>query len=792
MKQIFFPILLALCATVLEAQTQERYARVEISLIGKNIGDLAALGIETDHGKYVAGRSLTTELSESEVKLVQNAGFQTETLIPDMVKWHKEQAKNPSVELRSGNCFADENPVQTPENYTYGTMAGYHTYSQMLAVLDDMAAKFPNLITVKKPVSDTILTWEGRPIFYVKISDNPNVDEDEPQVLYTALHHAREPNSASQMLFFMWSLLENYATDFEIQALVNNEELYFVPCVNPDGYVYNETTNPDGYGYWRKNRRDNGGGSFGVDLNRNYGYFWGNDNIGSSPNPDAQTYRGPTPFSEPETRMMRDFCREHEFLFTLNYHTSGNLLIYPWAYSDSPADSALIKYAQLFTRENHYHYGTATQTVGYQVNGSSDDWMLAEKGIFSLTPEVGQTGFWPAFDEIDILNKDNYWQNKALALCALRYAEVTDLSNKYLAQSNSDFEFNIRRYGLQDGPITVTLKPISPEIISPAASQTFDLQLFESKNFSFPVALSPSLQTSTNLLFLLETDMGDYVRKDTLRKTFLANSSQVLLFSDDADNFSNWEGNFELTTESYVSAPTSFTDSPNDIYFPGMFAIYDLVNPVNIPADAQFAQLRFQAHWDIQPDYDYAQVRAFDFGANFNTPLCGVYTVSGSGYAGGQPENEPVYEGQQNDWVEEIIDLSDYIGQTIYLEFVFSADGFLELDGFYFDDIRIEYLDSTSSSKIVYSLDDFRLRQNQPNPASGETLIGWENKNGLKGEGNLLVFNALGEKMLEQRVNLSAENQVRLDTRAWPPGLYSYLLRTAEGQTQPVKMTIFH
>ena len=72
----------------------------------------------------------------------------------------------------------------------------------------------------------------------------------------------------------MWYLLENYATNADIKATVDNTELFFVPCVNPDGYVYNQTTNPNGGGMWRKNRRNNGT-SFGVDINRNYGYNWG-------------------------------------------------------------------------------------------------------------------------------------------------------------------------------------------------------------------------------------------------------------------------------------------------------------------------------------------------------------------------------------------------------------------------------------------------------------------------------------------------------------------------------------
>jgi murein tripeptide amidase MpaA len=67
----------------------------------------------------------------------------------------------------------------------------------------------------------------------------------------------------------MWYLLENYGTNDEVTYLVNNHQLYFVPCINPDGYVYNQTTNPNGGGMWRKNRRNNGGGVYGVDLNQN-------------------------------------------------------------------------------------------------------------------------------------------------------------------------------------------------------------------------------------------------------------------------------------------------------------------------------------------------------------------------------------------------------------------------------------------------------------------------------------------------------------------------------------------
>ena len=788
MKQFCLQLLLCCCAFALTAQTSpERYARVEISLTGKNIKDLAALGIETDHGKYLPGRSLTTEISEAELKRVQNAGFQINILIPDLQQWLREQAKNPATTSRSGGCDDAVSAYPTPANYTYGTMAGYLTYQQMLDVLDDMAAKYPNLITAKAIVSDTNLTWEGRPLLYVKISDNANVDEGEKEVLYTALHHAREPNSLSQMIFYMWYLLENYATDPEVKYLVDNEALYFIPCVNPDGYIYNETTNPDGYGFWRKNRRNNGDGTFGVDLNRNYGYFWGNDNSGSSPVTAAETYRGPAPFSEPETRAVRDFCREHDFVFALNYHTSGNLLIYPWAYSDSPADSSFIKYAQLFTRFNNYHYGTSSQTVGYPVNGSSDDWMLGETGVLSFTPEVGTTGFWPAFDEIDGLNRENVWQNLSMALCALRFGELTDKSEQFFSQGTTNLPLRLRRYGLEDGPFTVSFTPLSPEITSPVASQVFNLQPFESADFNFPIAFAPNTPTGKELLILLQVDNGDYVSTDTLRKTYLGGGGLSLLYENSCNDYAGWQGNFELTNETYVSPPACFTDSPNSFYFPNSSVAYYFENTVEIPAGASFAQLRFFARWDIEEDKDFAQVFALDEGFT-PFPLCGSYTELCAGYP--QPESEPVYDGLQTDWVEETIDLSAFIGQAIYIGFLFQSDEFNERDGFFFDDVRIEYADSVSSAPVVYTPDAFRLRQNQPNPASATTLIQWENEKSVSGEAGLLVFNALGEKIFERVVDLKTENQALIDTRSWSPGIYTYLLRTSEGQTSPVKMTV--
>ena len=210
---------------------------------------------------------------------------------------------------------AEYTKYEAPANFTLGSMGGFYRYEEMLAILDDMVEKFPDIISVRKDISD-LKTHEDRAIQYLVISDTPDSqDMQEPSVLYTSLHHARETNSLFQMFFYMWYLLENYESDAYIKQLIDETQLIFIPCVNPDGYIFNQTNEPNGGGFWRLNRRQNEDGTIGVDLNRNYGFEWGHDDIGSSPAPGTSTYRGPEPFSEPETQAVK-FLAEQWEVFT--------------------------------------------------------------------------------------------------------------------------------------------------------------------------------------------------------------------------------------------------------------------------------------------------------------------------------------------------------------------------------------------------------------------------------------------------------------------------------------------
>lgn len=701
MKKRLLPLFFSVFGAVLLAQPALQYSRAKVSLAGASLADLAALGLETDHGLIAPGRFLVNDFSSRELALLSRHGISYEVLIPDVQAWYREQSQgeNPALGFRGGGCNGPEpGPAYdypTPENYEFGSMGGYYTYDEMLATLDKMAALYPDLISPRQPIGD-FLTHEGLPIYWLRVSDKPNLDEDEPEALYTALHHAREPNSLSQMIFYLWHLLENYETDPEVRYLVDNTEMYFIPCINPDGYIYNETIEPFGGGMWRKNRwKADDGNIYGVDLNRNYGYQWGADNSGSSPDPNGQTFRGTGPFSEPETQAVQFFCNNRQFRIALNYHTFSNLLIHPWGYNDQPTeeDGIFKGFGGLMTRENNFTMGTGTETVGYITNGGSDDWMYGEQdskpAIYSYTPEVGPAslGFWPPQSMIDELNKSCLLQNLTAAHLLLNYGEVTDNSEETLATAEGVISLRLKKYGLMDGPITLSVVPASPNVSVLENPETFNLGLLEEAGYSFEYRMDDGIASAEEVLFAVKIDNGQYVRIDTLRKTYLRGALETI-FLDSLSNSDNWTASFlwGLTDADFVSAPSCFTDSPNGNYPDGYEASITLRNPVSL-LEGERAYLKFWARWQIESNWDYVQVQLSTDGATF-IPLCGKYTKPGDGNF--QPAGEPVYDGAQAAWVLEEIDISEYLGnEEAYIRFIIRSDGFVNFDGFYFDDPEV-------------------------------------------------------------------------------------------------------
>lgn len=415
--------LIVLPAQAQERATQERspkYSQVRVHITSKDeILALAEVGLAVDHIDF-RGTYFDVVLNNEEVAILRSLGKGFEVLIDDLEAEYRSRAKLSATEL---NALKTQTPTlyATPSNFHYGNMGGYLTFAEVVAELDQMRTLYPNLISVRQSLG---LSIEGRDLWMVKISDSPDIDETEQEILYTGLHHAREPQSMTTLIYFMWYMLENYGSDATVTGLVDNRELYFVPVVNPDGYVYNQSTNPNGGGMWRKNRRNNGNGTFGVDLNRNYGYRWGYDNSGSSASTSSETYRGTAAFSEPETQVMRNFALSRQFRMANNFHSYGNLLIFPWGFIANfytPDHATYTAWGQDMTQFNNYTDGTANQTVGYLVNGEANDWLYGEQvlkdKVFGFTTEVGTSsdGFWPAQARIIPLADENIYPNLFLA-----------------------------------------------------------------------------------------------------------------------------------------------------------------------------------------------------------------------------------------------------------------------------------------------------------------------------------------------------------------------------------------
>lgn len=322
----------------------------------------------------------------------------------------------------------------------------------------------------------------------------------------------------------MWYLLDNYDKDEQAKAIVDHTELYFMPCVNPDGYIYNIQTNPGTGGMWRKNRRLNTNGTYGVDLNRNYGYFWGN-NEGSSPDPASEVYRGSKAFSEPETRAVKWFTENHRFLIALNHHTYSNVLLYPWGASlkseDAPENKTYTTFARILSHKNKYRYGVSNEMLNYYTSGDANDWMYGEQAsknkIFSFIPEVG-TSFYPPADQIvpDCKNALSMNLNAAALLLPFAITESTD--SAVLQDLNGHLHYDITFCGFpEQGSFTVNIEPLDHWMNPSSTTRVYsDRTLLQSLSDSFPYSLNAAIPHGTTVRYLLKVNNGYYTKADTV------------------------------------------------------------------------------------------------------------------------------------------------------------------------------------------------------------------------------------------------------------------------------------
>jgi len=280
--------------------------------------------------------------------------------------------------------------------------AAYHNYAETLADLDALAQAHP--ATVRRFSLGS--SYEGRQLAGVRISDDATDNLAEPGVFFVGMHHAREHLTVEVVLSLAHLFAES--TDPAVRSLVSERQIYVVPMLNPDGGEFDIATGS--YVFWRKNRQPNAGtAEVGTDLNRNYGYRWGCCG-GSSGNPASETYRGPAPFSAPETDAVRRFVESRPNIRTaISYHSYGDQVLYPYGYTytDVPSDMSQLDHDAFVAMA-----GQMAATTGYRAeqgsdlyitDGDFDDWMYGARGIFSFTFELSGSGygFYPPASLID-------------------------------------------------------------------------------------------------------------------------------------------------------------------------------------------------------------------------------------------------------------------------------------------------------------------------------------------------------------------------------------------------------
>jgi hypothetical protein len=598
-----------------------------------------------------------------------------------------------------------------------GSMGGYYTYDEVGRQLDTMHLLYPGLISAKAPIG---YSTEGREIWGVRISDNPNADEGEPEVLYTALHHAREPGGMMTVVYYMWWLLEHYGTDARATYLVDNRALWFVPVVNPDGYAYNQLTNPGGGGFWRKNRRNNGDGTFGIDLNRNYGTFtmWNAPNGGSSTSTASDTYRGPTPFSETETQAIDGFMRSHAVVTALNFHTYGRYLIYPWGYlSGESGDSAMYReFAFDMVARNRHTSGTDLQTVNYSTRGNSDDYMYGDDTkprTYAMTPEASSS-FWPASNQILPVAQENLDMNIYCAYVAGAYC-VTARTSVADAETDGDLEPGealtvsvvVRNKGLGSAAGLVTaLSPVDPGItVSTGPTPTGTLAARADTSIPFNATVSPGAAYGSAVRLAIDiTDSAGYSHRDTM--TLYVGQETVLLADDAETGTSKWTtGSGWGTSADAHAGSASFTDSPVGKYAVNADNALTLTDAVSLTG-CDHAVLRFWTKWAIEPTWDFGLVEITTNGGGSWTALRAPLSHTGSAY-GVQTTGVWGYDGYTPGlgWTSQEIDITPYVGNDVRLRFRLISDGADTRDGIYVDDIRLIGYRPSSQDAVLHVAD---------------------------------------------------------------------------------------
>ncbi|MFG0300081.1 MAG: M14 family zinc carboxypeptidase [Phycisphaerales bacterium JB047] len=424
--------------------------------------------------------------------------------------------------------------------------SNYKQFSDIISYFNNIAAIRPDIATM----SDVGDSLQSNDIYALTITGPDtawNPRDERPVVIWNGGQHAREWVSPMTVSYIASKLVDDYGSDPRVTEILNNTRIVILPVINPDGYLYTWSNER----YWRKNRRNNGG-SFGVDLNRNWAYEWGGQGASTSPNDD--TYRGPGPFSEPETQVLRDLALSFgdDLVAHIDYHTYSQLILWPFGYADGVQtpepdrtffDELTTAMSDEILDVSGVFYNPIQSVDLYPASGACTDWFYGELGAKSLTIELrpadgaGFGGFDPDPSVILPTARENY--------------EAAKLFVERTTQPVA-FDFSHAEIIEADTPTTITLSvsdviathipssvSLSTRIGASDAIKSTPMTALGDNQYSADLPAVPC-GTVVHYGFLLETTDGDTIDYPSSGEFNALAQEFTISFSDDMEIDTGW------------------------------------------------------------------------------------------------------------------------------------------------------------------------------------------------------------------------------------------------------------
>ncbi len=422
----------------------------------------------------------------------------------------------------------------------------YRDRGEIEAYLFALAAAYPDLATMQQ-IGTSV---EGHAMWAILISspDSPENPRDRrAAVVWNAAQHAREWITPTTALYFADQLLQRSSSDPRVTGLLDTIEFAIVPITNPDGYEYTWTTER----FWRKNRRDNGNGSHGIDLNRNWSYEWGG--TGSSGSSSSDIYRGPNPFSEPESTALSNLALSFGDRFSggIDYHSSGQLLLWPWSYAywavlPEPERTIIsdlsIDMAGAILESGGLPYHPQKSTDLYAAAGNTLDWYQGATPGYGLSLELRTNVFDPPREHVMACAIENFPS-------ALLFAEGVTQAVRIrptapippFAEAGTSLTIEARILNALG-----TLDPASPmlHVRSPGSAEEISIPMVSTGTATYAAEILPhGTQGRTSVRITAASTFGEVVSfpvTGSVEITTLTENTQTL-FADDFETDLGWD-----------------------------------------------------------------------------------------------------------------------------------------------------------------------------------------------------------------------------------------------------------